>query len=126
MHECRNWEQGRTVSFLGINKSDFRYSVSGKGKFEASKLMPDRWRLKKNISRERATFLCYRLHWLLPRLLLFSGHRQALPATKRGVARGHARAASIKASPPPPPLLRLMGYLCILRVLVASKELKRP
>jgi hypothetical protein len=27
MHECRNWEQGRTVSFLGIYVSNFRYSV---------------------------------------------------------------------------------------------------
>jgi hypothetical protein len=25
--EWRNWEQGRTVSFLGIHKSDFRYSA---------------------------------------------------------------------------------------------------
>jgi hypothetical protein len=28
IHECRNWEWGSTVSFLGIHKSDFRYSVS--------------------------------------------------------------------------------------------------
>jgi hypothetical protein len=27
MHECRNWERGRAVSFLGIHKLDFRYSV---------------------------------------------------------------------------------------------------
>jgi hypothetical protein len=26
--ECRNWERGRAVSFLGTHKSDFRYSVS--------------------------------------------------------------------------------------------------
>ncbi len=26
-HECRNWERGRTVSFLGIFVSNFRYSV---------------------------------------------------------------------------------------------------
>jgi hypothetical protein len=26
-HECRNWERGCAVSFLGIHKSDFRYSV---------------------------------------------------------------------------------------------------
>ncbi len=29
IHECRNWEQGHTVSFLGIYKSDFRSSVGG-------------------------------------------------------------------------------------------------
>ncbi len=28
IHECRNWEGGRAVSFLGIHKSDFRYSVA--------------------------------------------------------------------------------------------------
>jgi len=28
-HDCRNWERGRAVSFLGIHKSDFRYSVRG-------------------------------------------------------------------------------------------------
>ncbi len=27
IHECRNWEQGPAVSFLGIHESDFRYSV---------------------------------------------------------------------------------------------------
>ncbi len=27
MHECRNWERGRTVSFLGIFVSNFGYSV---------------------------------------------------------------------------------------------------
>ncbi len=27
IHECRNWERGRAVSFLGLLKSDFRYSV---------------------------------------------------------------------------------------------------
>ncbi len=27
-HECRNWERCWVVSFLGIHKSDFRYSVS--------------------------------------------------------------------------------------------------
>ncbi len=27
IHECRNWERGCSVSFLGIHKSDFRYSV---------------------------------------------------------------------------------------------------
>jgi hypothetical protein len=27
VHECRNWERGRPVSFLGIHKSYFRYSV---------------------------------------------------------------------------------------------------
>ncbi len=27
IHECRNWERGRTVSFLGIHKSDFQYSI---------------------------------------------------------------------------------------------------
>ncbi len=26
-HECRNWERGRAVSFLGIHIFDFRYSV---------------------------------------------------------------------------------------------------
>ncbi len=26
-HECRNWERGRAVLFLGIHKSDFRYSA---------------------------------------------------------------------------------------------------
>ncbi len=30
IHEFRNWERGRTVSFLGIDKSDFRYSVEEK------------------------------------------------------------------------------------------------
>ncbi len=25
IHECRNWERGRTVSFLGIFVSNFRY-----------------------------------------------------------------------------------------------------
>jgi hypothetical protein len=28
IHECRKWERGRTVSILGIHKSDFRYSES--------------------------------------------------------------------------------------------------
>jgi hypothetical protein len=28
IHECRNWERGRAVSFPGIHKSDFRYSVA--------------------------------------------------------------------------------------------------
>ncbi len=28
IHECRNWVWGPTVSFLGIHKSDFRYSAS--------------------------------------------------------------------------------------------------
>jgi hypothetical protein len=27
VHECRNWERGRAVSFLGIHKLYFRYSV---------------------------------------------------------------------------------------------------
>ncbi len=27
IHECRHWEQGRAVSFLGTQKSDFCYSV---------------------------------------------------------------------------------------------------
>jgi hypothetical protein len=27
MQECRNWERGRAVSFLGIFVSNFRYSV---------------------------------------------------------------------------------------------------
>jgi hypothetical protein len=27
IHECRNWERGRVVSFLGIFVSNFRYSV---------------------------------------------------------------------------------------------------
>ncbi len=27
VHECRNWERGPTVLFLGIHKSDFRYSA---------------------------------------------------------------------------------------------------
>jgi hypothetical protein len=27
VHKCRNWEQGRAVSFLGIFFSNFRYSV---------------------------------------------------------------------------------------------------
>ncbi len=27
IQECRNWEWGRAVSFLGIHKSDFRYNV---------------------------------------------------------------------------------------------------
>jgi hypothetical protein len=27
VHECRNWERGRAVSFLGIHKLDFRYSA---------------------------------------------------------------------------------------------------
>ncbi len=27
-HECRNWERGRSVLFLGIHKSDFWYSVN--------------------------------------------------------------------------------------------------
>ncbi len=27
IHEGRNWERGRTVSFLGIHKSDFQYSA---------------------------------------------------------------------------------------------------
>jgi hypothetical protein len=26
-HECRNWDRGRAVSFLGIFVSHFRYSV---------------------------------------------------------------------------------------------------
>jgi hypothetical protein len=29
IHECRNWERGRAVSFLGKRNSDFRYSVVG-------------------------------------------------------------------------------------------------
>jgi hypothetical protein len=28
MHECRNWERGRAVSFLGVHKSDIVCSVS--------------------------------------------------------------------------------------------------
>ncbi len=28
-HECRNWERGRTVSFLGIHKLDYPYSAVG-------------------------------------------------------------------------------------------------
>jgi hypothetical protein len=27
IHECRNWKRGGTVWFLGIHKSDFRYTV---------------------------------------------------------------------------------------------------
>ena len=27
--ECKNWERGRSVSFLGIFVSNFRYSVAG-------------------------------------------------------------------------------------------------
>ncbi len=27
IHECRNWEWGHAVSFLGIHQSDFRYSA---------------------------------------------------------------------------------------------------
>jgi hypothetical protein len=27
IHECRNWERGREVLFLGIHKSDFRCSA---------------------------------------------------------------------------------------------------
>jgi hypothetical protein len=27
LHECRNWERGRAVSFLGIFVSNFRYSM---------------------------------------------------------------------------------------------------
>ncbi len=27
IHECRNWEQGRAVPFLGIFLSNFRYSI---------------------------------------------------------------------------------------------------
>jgi hypothetical protein len=27
VHECRNWEQGRAVSFLGIYFLNFRYSA---------------------------------------------------------------------------------------------------
>jgi hypothetical protein len=27
IHECRNWERGRAVSFLGLFVSNFRYSV---------------------------------------------------------------------------------------------------
>jgi hypothetical protein len=26
-HECRNWDSGRAIPFLGIHKLDFRYSV---------------------------------------------------------------------------------------------------
>jgi hypothetical protein len=29
INKCRNWEQGRAVSFLGIHKSDFWCSVHG-------------------------------------------------------------------------------------------------
>ncbi len=28
IHECRNWERGRAVSFLGIFVSNFQYGVS--------------------------------------------------------------------------------------------------
>ncbi len=28
IHECRNWEWGRAVSFLAVHKSDFLYSVA--------------------------------------------------------------------------------------------------
>ncbi len=28
IHECRNWKQGRAVSFLGMYVSNFRYSES--------------------------------------------------------------------------------------------------
>jgi hypothetical protein len=28
-HECRNWDKGRAISFLGIHKWDFRCSVRG-------------------------------------------------------------------------------------------------
>ncbi len=31
-HECRNWEWGRSISFLGIHKLDFWYSVLGVNK----------------------------------------------------------------------------------------------
>ncbi len=27
IHECRNWEWGRAISYLGIHKLDFRYSA---------------------------------------------------------------------------------------------------
>jgi hypothetical protein len=27
IHECKNWDRGRAYSFLGTQKSDFRYSV---------------------------------------------------------------------------------------------------
>jgi hypothetical protein len=30
VHECRNWERGRTFSFLRIHKSDFRYLANCK------------------------------------------------------------------------------------------------
>ncbi len=30
IHECRNWEQGLAVSFLGMQKSDFGYSADFK------------------------------------------------------------------------------------------------
>jgi hypothetical protein len=29
LHECRNWERGRAVSFMGIFWGDFWYSVCG-------------------------------------------------------------------------------------------------
>jgi hypothetical protein len=31
VHICRNWERGRTVSFLGLHKLDFRYSAGEGG-----------------------------------------------------------------------------------------------
>ncbi len=30
VQECRTWERGRTVSFLGIYKLDFRYNAEGR------------------------------------------------------------------------------------------------
>jgi hypothetical protein len=30
VHECRNWERGHAVSFLGIHKSDFQHSAEAK------------------------------------------------------------------------------------------------
>jgi hypothetical protein len=34
VHQCRNWKQGRALSFLGIHKSDFRYSEYGRRVFQ--------------------------------------------------------------------------------------------
>jgi hypothetical protein len=35
-HECRNWERGRPVSFLGTHKSDSRYSAEPDDSTEAN------------------------------------------------------------------------------------------
>jgi hypothetical protein len=46
--ECRNWEQGRAVSFLGIHKSNFQYSAikvevgGGEGRYWSG-ILPYSW-----------------------------------------------------------------------------------